>query len=74
MAHVLFQESPRWLIDHGQEAKGLKVLAQLHANGNESDAWVLAEFEQIKQSLGAEHEVQAKVCGLAKRVFVITNS
>ncbi|CEN60235.1 hypothetical protein ASPCAL02676 [Aspergillus calidoustus] len=55
-----FPESPRWLIDHGQEAKGLNVLAQLHANGNESDPWVLAEFEQIKHSLGAEHEVQAK--------------
>lgn len=54
-------ESPRWLIDHDRHEKGLEVLAQLHAKGNKDDPWVLAEYDQIKQSLAHEHETQARV-------------
>jgi MFS family permease len=57
---LLFPESPRWLIDHGQVELGLKTLARLHANGDESDAWVQAEFEQIQEQISIEHETEAK--------------
>lgn len=54
-----FPESPRWLIAHGQEDKGLATLARLHANDDENDAWVRAEFLQIQDSLAAEREEEA---------------
>lgn len=56
----LFPESPRWLIDHGYPDKGLATLARLHANGDESDPWVRAEFNQIQDSITFEHEHEAK--------------
>lgn len=56
----LFPESPRWLIDNNREAEGLKTLAKLHANGNEHDPWVRAEFDQIQENITFEHEHEAK--------------
>uniref|UniRef100_A0A0D2YEP6 Major facilitator superfamily (MFS) profile domain-containing protein n=1 Tax=Fusarium oxysporum (strain Fo5176) TaxID=660025 RepID=A0A0D2YEP6_FUSOF len=57
---LLFPESPRWLIDHGREEEGLKTLAKLHANGNENDPWVQAEYLQIQSAIAHEHELEAK--------------
>lgn len=57
---LLFPESPRWLIDHGKEQEGLKTLATLHANGNENDPWVRAEYSQIQAAIAYEHEHEAK--------------
>ncbi|RDW62726.1 MFS sugar transporter-like protein [Coleophoma crateriformis] len=57
---MLFPESPRWLIDHGRPEEGLRNLAKLHANGNENDPWVRAEFDQIQDSITFEHEHEAK--------------
>lgn len=50
----------QWLIDHGYPDEGLKTLARLHSNGNESDPWVRAEFDQIQDSITHEHENEAK--------------
>ncbi|RKU47312.1 hypothetical protein DL546_002285 [Coniochaeta pulveracea] len=57
---LLFPESPRWLLDHGKEEKGLKTLARLHSQGNVDDPWVKAEFAQIQESITFEHEHEAK--------------
>lgn len=57
---ILFPESPRWLMDHDNPEKALKVLAQLHAHGNENDAWVQAEFNQIQKSIAYEHAHEAR--------------
>lgn len=57
---LFFPESPRWLIDHGRHERGLQVLAQLHAHGNQNDPWVIAEYEQIREQLTFEHENEAK--------------
>ncbi|KAK5164820.1 uncharacterized protein LTR77_009484 [Saxophila tyrrhenica] len=55
-----FPESPRWLMDKGREEDALHTLARLHANGNTSDAFVQAEFEEIRLSIQMEHEYEAK--------------
>lgn len=57
---LLFPESPRWLIDHGKEQQGLETLAKLHANGDTSDPWVIAEHSQIQHAITIEHEQAAK--------------
>ncbi|GIC92104.1 uncharacterized protein Aud_008561 [Aspergillus udagawae] len=54
------EQSPRWLIDNGFNEKGLQTLAKLHAHGNEDDAWVRAEYNQIQESIVYEHEHEAK--------------
>ncbi|KAK6528873.1 hypothetical protein TWF694_004104 [Orbilia ellipsospora] len=53
-------ESPRWLIDKGKTEKGLAILAQLHANGDQMDPFVRAEFEAIQTSITIEHDNEAK--------------
>ncbi|KAM0694734.1 hypothetical protein Q7P36_005090 [Cladosporium allicinum] len=57
---MFFPESPRWLIDHGKHEQGLRTLAKLHAHGNETDAWVVAEYDQIRETIAYEHENEAK--------------
>ncbi|PPJ52536.1 hypothetical protein CBER1_10174 [Cercospora berteroae] len=57
---MLFPESPRWLIAHGKPEKGLATLAKLHAHGNENDAWVRAEYEQIQDMITFEREHEAR--------------
>lgn len=52
----LFPESPRWLISKGYLERGQQTLARLHANGDQSDPWILAELEQIKLEVAAEKE------------------
>lgn len=44
------------MIDHGQSEKGLATLAQLHSRGDQSDVFVIAEFDQIQASIQHEHE------------------
>lgn len=56
----LFPESPRWLIDNNKPEQGLKTLARLHSNGDENDAWVRAEFDQIQETITFEHDNEAK--------------
>ncbi|KAB2579283.1 putative mfs sugar transporter protein [Lasiodiplodia theobromae] len=57
---LFFPESPRWLMDHGKPDVALRTLAQLHSHGDETDAWVRAEFEQIQEAISLEHEHEAK--------------
>ncbi|EME89014.1 uncharacterized protein MYCFIDRAFT_55519 [Pseudocercospora fijiensis CIRAD86] len=60
MLIMLFPESPRWLIDHGKNELGLATLAKLHAHGDQNDAWVRAEYDQIQDMITFEHEHEAK--------------
>ena len=57
---LFFPESPRWLIDHGHSEKGLRTLAKLHARGDENNAWVRAEYDQIQEAITYEHEHEVK--------------
>ncbi|KAJ5798266.1 hexose transporter protein [Penicillium pulvis] len=51
-------ESPRWLISKGKLAKAKQVLAYVHAQGDEDDALVNAEFDQIQQTIALEKELE----------------
>ncbi len=57
---MLFPESPRWLMMHKKQEKGLFNLAKLHAHGNQNDPWVRAEYEQIQESIAFDEENEAK--------------
>ncbi|VUC23055.1 unnamed protein product [Clonostachys rosea] len=57
---VFFPESPRWLIKKGKVEQALQTLARLHSAGNTEDAWVLAEHQQIQESVALEAELEAK--------------
>ncbi|OOQ87894.1 hexose carrier protein [Penicillium brasilianum] len=51
-------ESPRWLIEHGQEEAGRAVLARLHLNSNASNQdLVEQEMNQIHQSVANEKQL-----------------
>lgn len=56
----VFPESPRWLIDNNRGVEGLQTLARLHSDGNVEDPWVRAEFDNIQESITAEHDNEAK--------------
>ncbi|KAI5305509.1 hypothetical protein KEM56_004227 [Ascosphaera pollenicola] len=56
---MLFPESPRWLIDHDREDRGLEILAKLHAHGDTNDEWVQEEYHRIKAAIQYEHEHEA---------------
>jgi len=47
----ILPESPRWLAKHGKWEESLKVLALVHAHGNESDKFVLREMKEIKDEV-----------------------
>ena len=56
----MIPESPRWLCDHDKWDKGLANLAQLHANGDIHDPYVIAEFNLIQAQIVEEHAHQRK--------------
>jgi len=47
-------ESPRWQIDHGQDAKAMKTLCYYHCNGDESDPLLNFEYNEIKDAIRLE--------------------
>ncbi|KAK4145107.1 general substrate transporter [Dichotomopilus funicola] len=58
---LLFPESPRWLIEHRDQAdRGLQTLANLHAHGDTQDPWVQAEFQQIQEAIALDRTVAAR--------------
>lgn len=51
----VFPESPRWLVDHDQHEKALENLARLHAHGDKTDSYVVAEYKMIQDQVQEEH-------------------
>ncbi|KAJ6546213.1 general substrate transporter [Mycena vulgaris] len=54
-------ESPRYLVKKGKEAEALKILAYYHADGDENDALVRYEFEEIRAAMEFDRTVAANV-------------
>ncbi|CAN9350209.1 unnamed protein product [Alternaria alternata] len=57
---MVFPESPRWLMSKGRTDEGLRNLAKLHSHGDENDAWVQAEFQQIQEAITFQRENEAE--------------
>jgi sugar porter (SP) family MFS transporter len=49
--------SPRWLLSKGRNAEALRVLAQLHSAGDETNPLVVAEYEEIIAQIELERAV-----------------
>ena len=48
--------SPRWLAKVGRTQEAVKILANIQAGGDQSDPYVVAEWEEITTVLAAERE------------------
>jgi hypothetical protein len=51
-------ESPRWLISKGKFEQAKKILAYVHAQGDEDDALVNVEFDEIQQTIALEKQFE----------------
>ncbi|KAF4550281.1 Sugar (and other) transporter-like protein 21 [Elsinoe fawcettii] len=47
-------ESPRWLLSKDRNEEALQMLAKYHADGNDSDATVMFEYAEMKETLRME--------------------
>jgi len=54
-------ESPRWLVSKGRHEQALKTLAYYHADGDEQDALVQYEFEEIKSMVDVDASIAKSV-------------
>ncbi|TFK46300.1 general substrate transporter [Heliocybe sulcata] len=54
---LLLPESPRWLAMKGRNTEVLQVLARLHAHGDPTDPFVIAEYREIIDQVSLEKQL-----------------
>lgn len=47
-------ESPRWLVSKDRSDEAFKILVKYHGSGDDRDPFVLAEFDEIKETINLE--------------------
>lgn len=62
---LFFPHSPRWLASKDRWEEARAVLAKLHAEGNEDDPRILAEYTEIEQAI---YEERANAHSMGKRL------
>lgn len=48
---ILIPESPRWLLDTDQDEEGMRVLADLHGEGDPMNEKARQEYREIKEAV-----------------------
>ena len=61
LLYLVVPESPRWLINNGREDQALRVLTKYHCNGDTSDPLAQFEFNEIRQAIRIEKEINRRV-------------
>jgi MFS family permease len=51
-------ESPRFYMSKGQNERALSILAHVHAEGDANDEMVQLEYEEIKETIAIEKELE----------------
>lgn len=51
LGSLVIPESPRWLLDTDQDHEGLRVLADLHGNGDPLNEKARQEYREIKEAV-----------------------
>jgi len=57
LVFIVIPESPRWLISKGFDEQAIQTICYYHANGDESDPLVQFEYQEIKQAIQLDQEI-----------------
>lgn len=57
LVFLIVPESPRWLVKVGKDEQALATIAKYHCNGDTTDPLIQFEYQEIKEALRVEMEI-----------------